>query len=48
MKTCKKLIAIALVLMLAMAVMAPSAFAADYPSKGICVLSALRLRSSSV
>ena len=35
MKTCKKLIAIALVLMLAMAVMAPSAFAADYPSKGI-------------
>ncbi len=32
MKTCKKLIAIALVLMLAMAVMAPSAFAADYPS----------------
>ena len=29
MKTCKKLIAVALVLMLAMAVMAPSAFAAD-------------------
>ena len=35
MKTCKKIIAVALVLMLAMAVMAPSAFAADYPSKGI-------------
>ena len=38
MKTCKKLIAIALVLMLAMAVMAPSAFAADYPSKGIYMI----------
>ena len=38
MKTCKKLIAIALVLMLAMAVMAPSAFAADYPSKGITAI----------
>ena len=38
MKTCKKVLAMALVLMLALAVLAPSASAADYPDKGITVI----------
>ena len=38
MKTCKRILAVALVLMLTMAVMAPAAFAADYPSKGISMI----------
>ena len=34
----KKILALALVLMLALAVMAPAAFAADYPTKGILAI----------
>ena len=38
MKSCKRILAVALVLMLAMAIMAPAASAADYPTKGINVI----------
>ena len=38
MKNCKKILAMTLILVLALAAIAPAAFAADYPTKGITLI----------